>query len=136
MTKPPFRLPVAFLNSKLLPKRNPDEVKYIVHVLIWLNPTAINTVPKMVIGIRVFYINHLWCTRFCIKCFMCFISFNPQNIPTGRETVISILQTKEIGLHKSNDFSRVTEAILLNLIMDPAQSDSRPSILQQCFTQS
>lgn len=59
MAKLPFQLPVAFLNSKLLPKRNPDEVRYIVRVLIRLNPTAINTIPKMVIGIRVFYINHL-----------------------------------------------------------------------------
>lgn len=116
MTKHPFQLPVAFLNCKLLTQRNPRDVKFIIHIFIWLNPTATNTIPEKVIRmIRVIYIYHLCCTRFCIKCFMCFVSFNPHHIPKQGESVISTCHMSEIGLESSSDFPRVTEAIL-NLV--------------------
>lgn len=58
-------------------------------------------------------------------------------MPKQRGTItISILQMREIGLERSSDFSRVTEVILLNPVMDPAQSDSRSSALKQYFIQS
>lgn len=55
---------------------------------------------------------------------MCFVSFNPHNTPMQRETVTSILPMREIGLERSSDFSRVTEAILVNLVMHLAQSEA------------
>ena len=86
---------------------------------------------------RVIYTNHLLCTRFCIKYIMCFISFNPHNLSKQRGTItISISQMRDIGLEGLGEFSRVTEVMLLNPVLDPAQSAARSSSLKQCFIQS
>lgn len=116
MRKHPFQLSVAFLNCKLLPPKNPRDIKFIIHIFIWLNPAATHTMPEKVIRmIRIIYIYHLWRTRFCIKCFMSFVSFNPHNIPNQGESIISTCQMSEIGLERPSDFPRVSEAIL-NLV--------------------